>query len=41
MTGLAIRVTSVHLSAICAYKQQYVPRLKILYFLGHPARMYF
>ena len=29
MTGLTIRVTSVHLSAICAYKQQYVPRLKI------------
>ena len=35
MTGLTNSVTSVHLSAICAHKQQYVPRFKIYYFLGH------
>ena len=29
MKSLTIRVTSVHMAAICAQKQQYVPRLKI------------
>ena len=41
LIGLTIRVTSVHLSAICAHKQQYVLCLKIKCFVGHPTRVYY